>query len=167
MIAFDDKIEQVCEMKPWNQTNQNDLKKKVLALAPRGGTNLELALNSAGDLLQSFLLKDKNTTNNNQSNSVRDLTQYDHRVIFLTDCIPTVGSINSNDIATIGMQLAEGHSPSSNNTKTQKNQNKKSNSNPIFVTYIGKPFPSHIPIFLFIIYSVPMFQGLELTLILL
>jgi len=109
LIAYDDTVEEICSQRIFDKsTDLSKLKDKILAIKPRGGTDMHRAMTTGHKILTKFLQGKKEYRN-------REL--YENRMIFLTDAMPTVG-LGSSDIAEFGMKMTR-------------------DSIPIYTTYIG------------------------------
>lgn len=87
MVVFDD---QAYLAKPLNLVGETDMgaiKNHVLKIKPQGSTNLEAGLTMGTDLFKEFLSADQ--------------SQYENRIIVLTDAMPNTGNYGRNDFLNI------------------------------------------------------------------
>jgi|GEM_PF-1557856 Ca-activated chloride channel homolog len=83
LVLFDDDAYLAKPLRPVGATNMEAIKKHVLSLAPRGGTNLSKGMEMGASLLQDL------------ESGTRD---YENRIIFLTDAMPNSGQTRSSDL---------------------------------------------------------------------
>jgi len=109
MIAFDTEVEEICPQRIFDKSQDlSSLKENILAIKPRGGTDMHLAMTTGHKLLTKFL---------HTKTEYRNRELYENRMIFLTDAMPTVGQ-GPLGIADFGLKMTK-------------------DSIPIHTTYIG------------------------------
>lgn len=102
MVLFESDSHLAKPLKDVGTTNMNAIKDHILELGSRGGTNMEAGMQLGTELFNNFIDSDP--------------TQYENRIIFLTDAMPNTGMIDENGL--FGMA-------------------KKNSENKIYTTFIG------------------------------
>jgi Ca-activated chloride channel homolog len=78
IILFDNETRVLQSLKKISKMDTDELCKKILEISPRGGTNMELGMETGVLLMKDFLEINKHANQNN-------------RIIFLTDAMPNIG----------------------------------------------------------------------------
>lgn len=84
MVLFDQQSYIVKPLNKIGQTDMENIKKHILNITPMGTTNMESGLRNATTMLQQY-------SNSNTSD-------YENRIIFLTDAMPNMGNTNEENL---------------------------------------------------------------------
>ena len=90
LVLFDNNVATPFALQKISDNYKNSLRSYVKTLTPRGSTNMEIGIKAAIDQYRAYA-------------AAAD-SEYENRIIFLTDAMPNTGSIRSNDL----LGLAEG-----------------------------------------------------------
>jgi Ca-activated chloride channel family protein len=93
MVLFDNSAYAAKPISSVAETDMEAIKKHVLEIYPQGGTNMSSGMLEATKMLEAF----KNKTG----------SDYESRIIFLTDAMPNKGMLNRKDIASIASTNAD------------------------------------------------------------
>jgi len=95
MILFDDRDYLAKPSRKIGSTNLSALKTHILALKPRGSTNMEAGYRRGRSLLKGCERLDPD--------------EFENRIIFLTDAMPNTGSIDKNELVDIAKEYSKDH----------------------------------------------------------
>jgi len=92
IVVFDDSADVIHPLTPWKQSNAESLKKTILSIKTRGGTDLSVAFKKASEVARDHIAKaSKSTSSNSQS-------RMEYRIIFLTDMQPNMGETSKTGL---------------------------------------------------------------------
>lgn len=91
MVLFDDRAYRALKLKSVGERDQEKVKKHILDIADRGGTNWSAGYKSGLELFEN-IPKDAN---------------YENRIIFLTDAMPNTGELNKDGLFGMAKEASE------------------------------------------------------------
>jgi len=86
MVLFDDRGYRAKPLRPVDETNMDAIDKHILALQPRGGTNMGSGLQKGIEQFTGL------------ETSLKDPALYENRIIFLTDAMPNRGELSKGGL---------------------------------------------------------------------
>lgn len=97
IILFDDRAYHAKPLRPIKETNMLAIKQHILDLKPRGGTNWSAGYKAGVALFDSL------------SEKFKDPSQYENRIIFLTDAMPNRGELGEKGLFAIAKNASAKH----------------------------------------------------------
>jgi len=89
VVLFDNQAYNAKPLRPIKDTNMDAIKKHILTLKPRGGTNWSAGYKAGVALFETL------------ESGLKDPKLYENRIIFLTDAMPNRGELNQNGLFSI------------------------------------------------------------------
>ncbi|KAJ5073298.1 inter-alpha-trypsin inhibitor heavy chain family member [Anaeramoeba ignava] len=99
VVIFDNDAEVLFPFQKWGQVDQEQLKKSINSLKPRGGTNMSEGIIEGARMIQKFL-KESGTDPN-------EISDRENRILFLTDAQPTAGETKSTGLFSLAKEYSE------------------------------------------------------------
>lgn len=93
LVLFDDGVETPFSLQKINEDYKNKLRQYVRTLKPRGGTNMELGMQTGISQYSKY--------------AAASDTSYENRIIFLTDAMPNTGNTSSRDLMSLAVVAAK------------------------------------------------------------
>jgi len=84
MVLFDSTAELAKPLRDVESTDMDSIRKHIMELQPRGGTNMAAGMSKATELFDEYLEE--------------DYDEYENRIIFLTDAMPNTGEISKKGL---------------------------------------------------------------------
>ncbi len=97
VVLFDNQAYNAKPLRPIKDTNMDAIKKHILDLRPRGGTNWSAGYKVGVALFDSL------------SSQLKDPKVYENRIIFLTDAMPNRGELGKEGLFSIAKNASEKH----------------------------------------------------------
>jgi len=93
LVLFDDGVETPFSLQKINEDYKNKLRQYVRTLKPRGGTNMELGMQTGISQYSKY--------------AAASDASYENRIIFLTDAMPNTGNTSSRDLMSLAVVAAQ------------------------------------------------------------
>lgn len=93
LVLFDDGVETPFSLQKINEDYKNKLRQYVKTLKPRGGTNMELGMQTGISQYSKY--------------AAASDASYENRIIFLTDAMPNTGNTSSRDLMSLAAVAAQ------------------------------------------------------------
>ncbi len=97
VVLFDNQAYNAKPLRPIKDTNMDAIKKHILDLAPRGGTNWSAGYKAGVALFDSL------------AEGLKDPSHYENRIIFLTDAMPNRGELGKEGLFAIAKNASAKH----------------------------------------------------------